>query len=258
MAEKNVKARIVHKHDLESNWLKSALIPKQGEIIVYDVEIDSEGNTLTLPDGRTEAYTYERFKMGDGIQNVNDLPFMIDKITDDEIDELCFDDNISFDDIITGGTSGGSGNTVYFGEEEPTDAKTGDFWYDESEEEETTQPLTFSGAVDVTYDGSEPVTVEIPKTDIPRIEMASTDTTATIEPNKLYVFPEMASLDITLGGTIDTSIVQEYRFRFTSGATATTLTLPSTVVGEISVEANKVYEVSILDGYLVIQSWEVS
>ena len=28
--------------------------------------------------------------------------------------------------------------------------------------------------------------------------------------------------------------------------------------GEMSVEANKVYEVSILDGYLVSQSWEVS
>ena len=31
---------------------------------------------------------------------------------------------------------GGGGNSVHFGEEEPTDAKTGDFWYDESEGEE--------------------------------------------------------------------------------------------------------------------------
>lgn len=30
---------------------------------------------------------------------------------------------------------GGGGNSVYFSEEEPTDAKTGDFWYDESEGE---------------------------------------------------------------------------------------------------------------------------
>lgn len=153
---------------------------------------------------------------------------------------------------------GGGGNSVYFSEEEPTDAKTGDFWYDESEGEEVTQPLTFTGAVEATYDGSKPVEVEIPKTDIPRIEMESTDTTSTIEPNTLYVFPEMAILEITIGGTVDTSIVQEYRFRFTSGATATTLTLPADVVGEMSVEANKVYEVSILDGYLVSQSWEVA
>lgn len=153
---------------------------------------------------------------------------------------------------------GGGGNSVYFSEEEPTDAKSGDFWYDESEGEEVTQPLTFTGAVEATYDGSKPVEVEIPKTDIPRIEMESTDTTSTIEPNTLYVFPEMAILEITIGGTVDTSIVQEYRFRFTSGATATTLTLPADVVGEMSVEANKVYEVSILDGYLVSQSWEVA
>lgn len=125
----------------------------------------------------------------------------------------------------------GGSNSVYFGEEEPADAQTGDFWYDESEGE--TVP-------------------------VPRIEMASTDTAATIEPNRLYVFPEMASLDITLGGDVDISVVQEYRFRFTSGATATTLTLPANVIGDLSVEANKVYEVSILDGYLVSQSWEVS
>lgn len=129
------------------------------------------------------------------------------------------------------GKDGENGNTVYFGEEEPTDAKTGDLWYDESED------------------------ATIP---IPRIGMLNTDTAATIGPNRLYVFPEMASLDITLGGDADISVVQEYRFRFTSGATATTLTLPADVVGEISVEANKVYEVSILDSYLVSQSWEVS
>ena len=29
----------------------------------------------------------------------------------------------------------GGGNSVYFSEEEPTDAKTGDFWYDESEDD---------------------------------------------------------------------------------------------------------------------------
>lgn len=57
---------------------------------------------------------------------------------------------------------GGGGNSVYFSEEEPTDAKTGDFWYDESEEEEVTQPLTFTGAVEATYDGSKPVGVNIP------------------------------------------------------------------------------------------------
>ena len=61
MSEKNIKTRIVHKHDTEENWNKAInFIPKQGEIIVYDVDT---------------TYTYERMKIGDGITNVNDLPF---------------------------------------------------------------------------------------------------------------------------------------------------------------------------------------
>lgn len=91
-----------------------------------------------------------------------------------------------------------------------------------------------------------------------RIEKTTTDNVSTLEPNKFYVFPEMSSLAITLGGETNNSIVQEYRFRFTSGATATTLTLPADVIGDITVEANKIYEVSIIDNLLVSQSWEVS
>lgn len=61
MAEKNVKTRIIHKHDTEENWNKATnFIPKQGEIIVYDND---------------SIYDYERFKIGDGVTNVNDLPF---------------------------------------------------------------------------------------------------------------------------------------------------------------------------------------
>lgn len=62
MSEKTLNnIRIVHKHDIEENWLKAEnFIPKQGELIIYDV--DTEHN-------------YERFKIGDGINLVNDLPF---------------------------------------------------------------------------------------------------------------------------------------------------------------------------------------
>lgn len=91
---------------------------------------------------------------------------------------------------------------------------------------------------------------------VPRIEISDSD--ATIEPNKFYVFPEMVSLSISFGGEVDTKIVQEYKFRFISGETATTLTLPETVIGDITVEANSIVEVSIIDNYAVCQSWEVS
>lgn len=59
--EKEMKARIVHKHDVESNWLKAnGFIPKKGEIIIYDMD---------------DSHDYVRFKIGDGQKNVNILPF---------------------------------------------------------------------------------------------------------------------------------------------------------------------------------------
>lgn len=79
-----------------------------------------------------------------------------------------------------------------------------------------------------------------------------------LKPNSFYVFPTAYSLSVTLAAPSDTSVVNEYKFRFTSGATATTLTLPSGVIGDITIEANKVYEISIIDNYLVYQSWAVS
>ena len=58
---KNV--RIVHKHDTEENWLKATnFIPKQGELIIYDVD---------------DTHDYERMKIGDGETLVSDLPFIV-------------------------------------------------------------------------------------------------------------------------------------------------------------------------------------
>lgn len=94
----------------------------------------------------------------------------------------------------------------------------------------------------------------------PRVAMTSTDTTPTIEPNKLYVFPEMASLAITLAAITDNIIVNEFHFIFESGATATTLTLPASVnqPDGFTVEANMIYEVSILENCMTAQGWAVS
>lgn len=68
MAEKNLNARIVHKHDTEANWLKAVnFIPKQGELIVYDID---------------NTYSYERIKIGDGKTLVSALPFASDTKVD--------------------------------------------------------------------------------------------------------------------------------------------------------------------------------
>ena len=84
------------------------------------------------------------------------------------------------------------------------------------------------------------------------------DSVVTLEPNKFYVFPEMGSLSVSFGGGSDTSIVQEYKFRFISGETPTTLSLPENVKGEITVYADSVVEVSVVDHYAVSHSWAVS
>ena len=91
----------------------------------------------------------------------------------------------------------------------------------------------------------------------PRQQMQSTDTAVTLQPNTLYVFPEMATLTVTLAAPANTNIANEYHFFFTSGATATALTLPDGIVSDMSVEANRRYEASIMDGYLAWTSWEV-
>lgn len=63
MAEKQIKTRIINKHDTEANWIKATnFIPKQGELVVYD------------KDG---THSYERFKIGDGSTKINDLSFSI-------------------------------------------------------------------------------------------------------------------------------------------------------------------------------------
>lgn len=61
MVEKNIKTRIINKHDTETNWKKATnFIPLKGELIVYDAD---------------DTYNHERFKVGDGVNNPNNLPF---------------------------------------------------------------------------------------------------------------------------------------------------------------------------------------
>ena len=81
---KIINTRISQKHDFEVNWNKaSGFIPNAGEIIIYDAEVDANGNELTgvrdssgnLPGSRTEPITTARIKVGDGRRNVIALEF---------------------------------------------------------------------------------------------------------------------------------------------------------------------------------------
>lgn len=121
--EKLINVRVQHRHDIEANWLKSVYIngikenglkehpltPMQAEIIVFD---------------KDENYNYERFKIGDGITNVIDLPFtdeffvvdstrvthsenLLSNILETYILNIDYENLLAFDtsEIITGATS---------------------------------------------------------------------------------------------------------------------------------------------------------
>lgn len=85
----------------------------------------------------------------------------------------------------------------------------------------------------------------------------STDTAFTLMPNYKYLFGEKASLSLTLGAITDPTIVNHYMFEFTSGSTATTLSLPASIkwTTEPSIKPNKVYQISIENNLGVIQEW---
>ena len=76
--------------------------------------------------------------------------------------------------------------------------------------------------------------------------ITSNSASLTISPNTYYSFGEMASLTIALSSPV-ANVMNEYSFEFDSGSTATTLSLPDTVIGIniTRIAANKHYEVSI-------------
>ena len=87
----------------------------------------------------------------------------------------------------------------------------------------------------------------------------------TINPNTFYLF----SSDNTSDGTVEMltidfgpeteGITNEYLFQFTSGSNPTTLILPDSIKfnSDFTVEANKIYQISILNGLGTVMSWDI-
>ena len=76
------ETRMQQKHDIPTNWEKSNLVPLAGEIIVYDsYYTNSELNRVIV------APTV-RFKIGDGVTPVKDLPFSDSIELSSEVSEL--------------------------------------------------------------------------------------------------------------------------------------------------------------------------
>jgi len=72
MSEKQLKTRIIHKHDIANHWKQAEnFVPKQGELIIYDDRhTDKNGTEIIVADT-------VGFKIGNGVTNVNDLPLYI-------------------------------------------------------------------------------------------------------------------------------------------------------------------------------------
>lgn len=85
----------------------------------------------------------------------------------------------------------------------------------------------------------------------PEVNHGTGDTTFTLTPNIFHVWDEVASLTLNFGSGIS-GVANEYLFQFTSGPTATSLTLPDDIKwandNAPTIEANMIYQVSILKG----------
>lgn len=80
-----LNARIINKHDTESNWDKATnFIPKKGEIIVYEAD--------------DNAVPY--LKVGNGTKTVTELPYVSNKNTDEAIEQLKNNDVFKDEDLI--------------------------------------------------------------------------------------------------------------------------------------------------------------
>lgn len=106
----------------------------------------------------------------------------------------------------------------------------------------------------IAFDGNDWVA----KTLVPEVSDSSTGAvTIALDPEKIYKLTgALTSLTVTLNSP-SSGQHAHYHIAFDSGSTAVSLTLPQTVTmpSGFQVEANKHYEIDILDGYGAAQSW---
>lgn len=90
------------------------------------------------------------------------------------------------------------------------------------------------------------------------VNHGTSDTTFTLTPNTFHVWDEVTSLDLDFGAETS-GVANEYLFQFTSGSTATTLTLPDDIKWANDsapvIETNKTYQVSVLKGLGSVLGW---
>lgn len=90
------------------------------------------------------------------------------------------------------------------------------------------------------------------------VNHGTSDITFALTPNTLHVWDNVDSLTLTIGDEI-AGVANEYIFQFTSGSEPTTLILPDSIKfnSDFTVEANKIYQISILNGLGTVMSWDI-
>ena len=88
-----------------------------------------------------------------------------------------------------------------------------------------------------------------------QIEHGTSDTTFTLTPNVLHVWGTVTSLKLTFGNSQDGAI-NEYLFQFTSGSTATSLTISDAIKwandSAPTIAKNKIYQISVINGLATV------
>lgn len=119
----------------------------------------------------------------------------------------------------------------------------------------TITPITGGHRITITdADGTETADVMDGHNGMVTVNVSGTTPTITAQADYRYVCGEVATLDFTPSATGICDVV------FTSGATATVLTVPSTIkwangFDPTSLEANTTYEINIMDGLGVCCAW---
>ena len=85
----------------------------------------------------------------------------------------------------------------------------------------------------------------------PEVNHGTNDTTFTLTPNTFHAWDEVTSLTLNFGNETS-GVANEYLFQFTSGPTATSLTLPDDIKwandNVPTINRNMIYQVSVLRG----------
>ena len=173
MSEKIFKGRLVQKHDVEANWkLATNFIPKQGELIIYDID---------------STHTYERMKIGDGKTVVSSLPFIESSKAAEathatSADKATKADTATKADSATKATQDGNGKVIADTYETKTDAA-----------EKLTEAKSYTDSEIAEWVGDKTVASQINNAiaAIPQADLAQTDKTA-----KDYVKNKPTSEDV--------------------------------------------------------------